>query len=268
MRAEENAKRTSVLDEFKRLDARPALDRSVLDLGERGIFYNRTAPAAPRVFAPPFLRSTETAEAASATDSALEDDEASARPRHFLMLSATVYEGGITELRWSREGRDFHVFSPINFLLFSGTGEFATAQADYDYFMAVSAESLVADAATATATRDLLAARVPADAVLLQRPAGYYVVQAPSSQPEPLAAAVPDSTMFPFGIEAAYTTDDAFVFMDAFHEYYRVHEAELRTAYQRRQTLQTAREAYLRDNPPPPRDTVINFAPVAPVVRR
>ena len=195
VRAEENAKRTAVLDEFERLDARPALDRSVLDLGERGIFYNRTAPAAPRVFAPPFLRSTETAEAASATDSALEDDEASARPRHFLMLSATVYEGGITELRWSREGRDFHAFSPINFLLFSGIGEFATAQADYDYFMAVSAESLLADSATATATPDLLAARVPANAVLLQRPAGYFVVQATSSQPEPLAAAVPDSTL-------------------------------------------------------------------------
>ncbi|NBB78221.1 MAG: hypothetical protein GVY36_02070 [Verrucomicrobia bacterium] len=51
--------------------------------------------------------------------------------------------------------------------------------------------------------------------------------------------------------------------MDALFAHYLENEATLKTAYQRQQALNKAREAYRKENPPQPKDTVINFHPLS-----
>jgi len=180
----------------------------------------------------------------------------------------------VSELRWTHQGQDYQVLSPANFLLFTGIGGFASDEADYDYFMSISSEDridhrllalaqtlahipaslapLAEDAAVGTTDvhahilADVTAPAPkadkpdkPAPAPLRSRLAGYLIVQSPADAPEA-----------------------AFAVIDAFHDYYRTHQAALRAAYERRQILAAAREAYLKENPPPPHDTVINFAPL------
>lgn len=235
---EEEAKQAFAAEQQERLDARPALDRSVLDLGERKIFYNRTAPAAPRIRPAP-------SQAADVVDLADEVPEVPSKPQVFLMFSATVFERGVTELRWQQEGRDYQAWSPIDFNYFTGIGDFETAAASYHYFMSIGNEE---HAAAADPRVAMPSHRKSDSSALIRRPAGYLVTASPA------------------GLKAAPAESDeaAFALLDALHLYYAANEDELQAAYQRRQMLDAAREAYHREHPPAPRDTVINFAPFMP----
>lgn len=250
---EESAKQAAEAEQLERLDARPALDRSVLDLGDRKIFYNRTAPAVPRVRPQPARGADEFA------DSDDEAPDAPSKPQVFLMFSATVYEGGTTELRWEHHGRDYHAWSPINFNYLTGIGDFETAEANYHYFMSIGNEERAPDADPLAPTSPRRAADTPATV----RPGGYMVRQAAST---PSAAAI--STRATADAASTESGEAAFALFDALHLHYRANEKDLKAAYQRRQTLDAAREAYRREHPPVPRDTVINFAPFVPAPGR
>lgn len=67
---------------------------------------------------------------------------------------------------------------------------------------------------------------------------------------------------FVHGNEKTDTPDTLFKEMDLLHAHYLVNEERLRAERTRARTLQAARKRYLEENPPPPRETVINFFPV------
>lgn len=256
VRAEAEARRQAAEVRVEQLDSRPAVDRSYIDLDGHLILYNRSAPvAAPAYIEPeeprpavgatagtgtPHPTEAQDADAAAET---LETDEAPPRAQHHLFLSATVYEGPVTELRWAHAGREYHALSTVDFHDFGGIGEIDRADATFHFFMGLGPGERGASPGTAP---------VPSAgelAALVDPARGYLLVEPPSGA----------------GVAAAELAEGLAV-IEAMHRHHREHRTELQAARQRRETLDAARERHerlLRENPPAPLPTVINFAPRA-----
>ena len=250
VRAEAEARRLTAEARVEQLDSRPAVDRSYLDLDGHVILYNRAAPvasaAAPGAAAP----SLDATNDADAADETISPDEAPPRPQRHLFLSATVYEGPVTELRWHHAGREYHAFSTIDFRDFGGINEIATADADHHFFMGLGPgeRDSAPDGAPVPSAGEL--------AVLLDPARGYLLVEPAITGADGGVAGGIDATALAEGLAV----------IEAMHRHHRAHRAELQAARQRRETLEAARERHereLRENPPEPLPTVINFAPIA-----
>jgi hypothetical protein len=56
--------------------------------------------------------------------------------------------------------------------------------------------------------------------------------------------------------------DEALLGLEALHVYFDAHRARIIEEAARREAAQAAREQWLKDHPPVPKDTVINFWPI------
>jgi len=213
-----------------------------IPLGNRSIIFNRVEPpvlpprpavAAPQVVAP-------TGEELSA----LEELQAkyARKKREALFISATVFNNTVTELYWTHNGRQCHAFSNINFNYFAGMVEFETDDIVCWLLMAVVNNQVATgdEANQAAATPVQETKQIPALSEFSQTRSEYFVVE---DQGGPLP-------------------DEALLGIEALHVYFDVNRARIIEEAAQRELAQAAREQWLKDHPPVPKDTIINFWPV------
>lgn len=225
-------------------ETQPALRLQVLESVEvkfpdRSIFYQRVVPpaaTAARVpvavsVAPPLsLAESAAAEARVAKKSAV------------LMLSATVYDRQVTELRWQVGQRGYRAWSNLDFNYLAGLGEIETGECVYYLIMGLGNETW-----ESTAESERLAAADGLAALVETK-------------------IVPDLAKFPAGrstylLSGEAPADDSLAALDALHRYFDTHRLRLIADYEKRAADRTARERWLEEHPPVPQDTVINFWP-------
>ena len=232
-------------------EAKPALNLRVLDAVEvkfpdHSVFYQRVAPpavpaarvpVAVPVVPPLSLAESVAAEAREAKKSAL------------LMLSATVYDRQVTELRWRSGNRDYYAWSNLDFNYLAGQGEIETADCIYFLMMGLgneTRESVAEWNRFAPKWERLAAAEGLADSWETK--------------------AVPDLAKFPAGrstylLSGEAPADDSLAALDALHRYFDTHRLRLIAEYAKREATRIAREQWNKEHPPVPQDTIINFWP-------
>ncbi len=171
------------------------------------------------------------------------EDEAALKPHHLLFLSCTVYDHQVSLVRWSVEGRPYQAYVNADFNdVAGGIGSFEDAEGCCSLFMAVgneTAESLSLHNA------DLQAAGYP----LIELPA-------PASFPAGYSSYMLSGSADPAHVEADCKG------LEALLAHFDANKAALQQARQQRETERLQREQYLRDHPPQPQNTVIQFWPV------
>ena len=141
-----------------------------------------------------------------------------------LFLTATVHEDGVSELRPMNGVADGRAFSNIDFRYFTGVGEIETDETVYTLLLGV--EAAVKDEARS----------IPVLSEFSAARSEYRVDE---------WAPLPESTLKA---------------LDALHVYFDVHKDVLIRGYQEREAAQLETERRLREHPPAPQDTVINYS--------
>ena len=199
------------------------------------VFYQRIEPPAPQPRA--------TAAAVQKAKPATREEAAAAERREkkttkVLMLSATVYDHRLTELCWRSGGREIRAWSNADFNLFTAHSEFETEDTIYTLFMALGnedAESLVAAQARATSE-------------------GWNPprVQSPTARPQAQYSLVSDTKT---------PSPETLAPLDALHHTYEENYTRLAKEHTQREAARAAQAQSLKDHPPVPQDTVIQFWP-------
>lgn len=207
--------------------------------GGRSIIMNRVAPPvlpAPRAAILPM----PVAPLTDAQKQALAIREA--KKSVVLFLSVTVYDRQVSELRWLDGPGAIRIFSNIDFNHFAGVGGFKTADASYTLMLGLGNESReqVDARRREAAQRGIPAAaqrQIPARSEFSPTRSEYMVEEDPA---HPLS-------------------DEATAALDALHVYYDANKQRLTTEYAEREAANAARLQQLKDNPPKPKDTIINY---------
>ncbi len=143
-------------------------------------------------------------------------------------LSATIYEGGITRIRWHHEGQSYTAYSNIDFNYLRGVRGFESPDGEVYYRLNMGIGDAVFER--------LPDARPPLPDIDAGR--AEYVVDLGGT------AALEDDILAP---------------LDALHDWYEQHEARLKVETQRREAINAAWERYRQANPPEVTDTVIHY---------
>jgi hypothetical protein len=225
--------------------SRPAINFRVLqswelNLGNRSIFYNRVAPPQPLPPRPP----QPVPEAQPLTPEEAAPADARARKKfEALFLSATVYDRRVTELRWWFENREYRAWSNVDFNYLAGAGEIETEDSVYWLIMGLgndTAESIAAANERAAAEGWNSRKDLPSPERFNPVRAEYFLAN-DSKSPEPSV--------------------EALAAIDALHRYYDANRTRLAEEYAKREAARIAQEQWLKEHPPVPKDTVINFWP-------
>ena len=214
---------------------------------DHSVFYQRVAPPVPPVARAPVA--VLEAEPLSLAQSVAAEARAQ-KKSVVLMLSATVYDRQVTELRWSANGREYRAWSNSDFNLLAGQGEIETEACVYSLIMGLGNETRASVAAwnrLAPEWERLAAAQGLADSWEIKT--------------------VPDLSKFPIGrstylLSGDAPADESLAALDALHRYYDTHRLRLVADYEKRKATNAAREQWLREHPPMPENTVINFWPI------
>jgi hypothetical protein len=201
------------------------------------------APPLPVPPPPPPARTPEEIEVAKARWA-----EAARRYRErnrMLMLSCTVYDHQATLLRWTHQGRQYRAWSNIDFNHFCGQTAFESPDGSIRFNLWLGIGNHI------TGTRMGFSGRTMARPQIPELPAdgpGFVVVEGDAND------------------EAALSG------MRAVHDYYRTNGARLKASYEARLLYQKELAAWIKANPPPPRDTILMHSgivrPESPVERR
>ena len=217
-------------------DAKPVINLKVIEgvevkLPNRSIIYQRVEPPAvpPKpvrrlVTAPPTPEQTALAEARAK------------KKFEVLMIFATVYDHRVTGLCWWSENRAYHAWSNVDFNYLAGHGEIETEDAVYLLIMGLGNESAESIAAAGWTWRKEL----PSPERFNPARAEYFLSTTkgdPEPPPEALAA------------------------INSLHRYYDANRTSIADEYTQREAARIAREKALKESPPAPKDTVINFWP-------
>lgn len=213
-------------------EAKKVISSSSVNAGDHTITFHRVEP--PKETAAPLI-STQ-AVAANANRERAE----------VLSLSCTIYDAGVTEVRWSVRGAEYRMLSNVDFNHLRGVGSFTADGRSYTVFMGIGrAMSLNTQARGQAGAVQISAAAVapPVSAGVLadlQKSGGarYAVLSTPEK-----------------------AESEAFRGIDALHHYYDAHKSELIAAWQQSEATRVAHEQYEKEHPPTPKDTVIQFWP-------
>ena len=229
----------------------PALRLKVIEgvevkFPDRSVFYQRVAPpaaAARRAPAPAPV---------AAPLSPAEQEAAEARAKKktdVLLLSATVFDRQLTQLRWFAGGREYRAWSNIDFNYIAGMGEIETADTVYLLMMGLGNE-----------TRESVAEwnRFA--------PEWERIAREQNLADGWETKLVPALAQFPVGrstycLSAEAPADESLAALDALHRYFDAHHLQLIADYDRRTAANLARAEWLKANPPVPQNTVIRFWP-------
>ncbi len=214
----------------------------------RSIIYNKVVP--PVLPEPPAPLPPPTAEQIAAAKAAAEAADRIHPPKKFemLFLSTTVYDRSVTEIRWFSEKRESRVFSNIDFNYVAGLSWFETADTDYMLLMGIGNET----------AEDV---------------EGFNQYAREQGWPKRFWKQVPPRNSFSLTrSEYAVVQDEQhtappeteLAALDALHVYFDAHKERLIEEYHKREAANAAREQWLKDHPPIPKDTVINYWIEAP----
>lgn len=211
-----------------------------INLGNRFIIMNRVVP--PVLPEPPPPPPPPTAEELAAMQAAA----ALWRPLkkyEILFLSATVYDRRVTEIRWFDNQRQYKVFSNIDFNFLAGVNWFETEDTEYMLLMGLGNET--SEQAEAFNQR-----------ILEQGLPKYLRKEIPSptefSSTRSEYAVVEDE-------QRTAPADWELTALDALHVFYDANKTRLAEEYVKREAENSAREQWLKDHPPFPKNTIINF---------
>ncbi len=209
------------------LEKNRALSRKVLNKGGRRVVVERVVPPpipeAKIAAGEPWQPTAE--QLATAQRRAAKDHVA-------LMLSATVYDREVTELRWTIDGARGIAFSNVDFTLLRSVHDIETPRRVFSIFMGIGESDRRMRLGDPPGRR-----RLPAAESFLGGPGTYRVAEwgGTDAEKEVLAG------------------------LDALHRHYLENEAELRVKDQRRRAIRSAWDRYRAANPPEPEDTLIQL---------
>lgn len=215
-----------------------------IDLGNRSIFLNRVAPPvlSPAPLAPPPAPAPTAGEVAKAE---AEEARTPQKKSEVLFLSATVYDRSVTEVRSFGGEREYSFLTNIDFNLLAGVASFETADTAYLLILGVGNESheeveaFNKRAAEQGESKEAFK-RIPPLETFSKTRSEYVIAEdEPNVQPpaETLAA------------------------LDALHVFYDTNRERLAEGYAKREVARVGQERWLKENPPVPKDTVVNFWP-------
>jgi len=226
------------------------LGQTQINLGDHKLILNRVVP--PVLPAAPVKIQQEVAKVVQTevVEAAKPD-----KPREVLFLSATVYDHKFSEIRWMDGGQQWSAFSNADFNLMEAMGTFETADTEYFLLLALTNRTTGANRLFDPGAGDGETAgrgkQIPRLEKLSTTRAQYLIV-------EDEAGATPQAKDL-----AA---------LDALHLYYDANRQRLAEDYARRDTMRIERERWLKEHPPVPEDTVINYwvgqGATAPVDKR
>lgn len=230
------------------VQTQPAINFTVLksqraSAGNHAVVFNRVAPPvlAARSAAVVTDPSPLSAEAIQIMERRIK------KKFELLILSATVYDHEVTELRCFASGHDFRAYSNIDFNWFCGTSEVETDDTVYELIFGVGNQT-----------------RQSVDAMNL------YATG--KGLPEKFQRQIPPLSQFS-GTRAEYVLEDtpkelppeeALKGLDALHVYYDTNRQQLAENYARYQKEQAAHDAqvkFAKEHPTAVPDTVVNFWP-------
>ncbi len=168
--------------------------------------------------------------------------QADAKPPKNISLSATVYDGEISEIRLWHEGERYEALSNVPFTYLQVIGSFEDETAEWSFFGMVETVDREEEARFAADARALGAEYTPRvrpdNSRFASMKVPEYHVLARSGQK------IPEGVL------------DR---LDAIHAYYLANERTLAIQHQRREALGAAHRKWRAENPQVPQDTIINF---------
>ncbi len=216
------------------------IEQKRINLGDHSLFMNRVVPP----ILPPTPAPASPTSPILTTEQKQAFAEREAKRSVILFLSVTVYDRQITELRWWDESGSHRVFSNIDFNYVAGIGGFETPDTSYTLMMGLGNESR-ADRIqyNGSLTKDDLKNNLQLDAPPLatdfSATRSEYMVAEDKAHPSP--------------------TREDLAALDALHAYFDSNKQRLIDDYAKREAANAARQQYLKDHPPVPQDTVINY---------
>ena len=162
-----------------------------------------------------------------------------------ISLSSNVYDDSLTEVTWrDSKGRPFAVWTNVNFKYLQTIHTFELDSVHYSYFgltHEIDTNAFVTHPKTGEKIYShTLPEWMPSTADFSGEPAFLVLLEEGSEAPEAL-----------------------YEQMDALMTYYTAQEAQLKAAYQRWRILCKAKAEYLKKNPQPEKDIVINYWPIS-----
>ncbi len=200
--------------------------KTVRQLEDRKIIMERVAdPQLPYPPPPPAPATKEELEALRASPE-WQGRIADHKESKLILLSASVVDGKATFVRWYHDGEEFQAWSNVNFNHLSGFAEFESYRTRYHFIMAVGDISTDKEHNTEW-----------------------------PGKPLELGVDYPAFTL----MKGDESKGDALAMMIALHDLYENEQDKLVAAHEGRLRASAEREAWLRANPPQPKDTVIQF---------
>jgi hypothetical protein len=226
----------------KTLPPLQVIEGIVIEKDGRTITYQRVVP--PVLPPKPAATPAPAMDPAQALALTAERQRRAAKKFETLVLTATVYERRVTELRWHQQGREYRAWSNIDFNHLAGVSELETADHIYQLLFAVTNQTA---AQVEALNRSITARGLPASVLKPLPPNIVWNPERAEYQLMPEAAAVP----------AEVTT-----FLDTLHTYYDANRQSLAALAIERAAEQAARAQWLKDHPPQPKDTIVRFWPL------
>ncbi|MFP4352775.1 MAG: hypothetical protein ACLFRP_08815 [Puniceicoccaceae bacterium] len=168
--------------------------------------------------------------------------QADAKPPRNIFLSATVYDGEVSEIRLWHEGERYEALSNVAFTHLQVIGSFEDETAHWSFFGMVESVDREKEARLAEEARALGAEYSPRI-----RPDGSLFT----------STEVPEYVVLADRHESV--PEEVLARLDAIHTYYLANERTLAIRHQRREALAEAHRKWPRENPEEPKDTIINF---------
>lgn len=203
----------------KGINQSPILDELELRKGAGSTVFRRVVPPVEPVVP---------AKVAAHSGAAVAEEAAGAVKRsEVLLLSATVFDQRVTELKWTLDGRQFRAWSNVDFNNFTGVTQVESGDTVFSVMLALDNQSAADAAASGELPKDLPAA------AKFQKPVAYFVEQGAEAPAESLAG------------------------LDALHVYFETNRGQLIAAAAQR----AAQPQPTPNEPQPVGRTVLEFWP-------
>jgi hypothetical protein len=198
----------------------------------------------PALSPEPAISPAPTLEPARALALTAEQQRRAAKKHETLLLTATVYEQRVTDVRWHQQGREYRAWSNVDFNHLAGVSEIETVDHIYQLLIGVTNQTA---AEIEAFNRSITERGLPAAVMKPLPPAIAWNLERAEYQFVPETAAVPAEVT---------------AFLDTLHIYYDAHRDALAEQAAQRAAEQATRAQWLKDHPPMPKDTVVRFWPL------
>lgn len=233
------------------------LESQEVDFGNRSIFYNRVET--PVLKARPKPRQAPVEPPRAPTPEELEQIRIGESKRDVtLFLSSTVYDRDVTYVRWQREDGEYVLWSSIDFNYLRGLMTFETPESRYSVFLGIGNESRKqVEEWNAQAERDPeLKAYSKKEGIDFRLPLPPRRIPGAT----PARSAYQSVSVPKTGVDPEVTRA-----LDELHRHFDANRAQLVRDFEASEIARIAHEEWVKEHPPVPKDTTINFFPIRSV---